>query len=160
MFVSPVGDIPKISMHVKERALLNRLLETFPFTPTVEQVRLLKELARFTLFSDRFELFLLKGYAGTGKTTVISNLVNNLSSAGFSSVLLAPTGRAAKVISRYSNRPAHTIHRKIYFATRNPDGSVKLVLWRELVAQIGAGAHFWPIMTMMVVKTYILLTVF
>ena len=103
MFVSPVGDITKISMHVKERALLNRLLETFPFTPTVEQVRLLKELARFTVFSDRFELFLLNGYAGTGKTTVISNLVNNLSSAGYSSVLLAPTGRAAKVISRYYN---------------------------------------------------------
>ena len=131
MFVSPVGDITKISMHVKERALLNRLLETFPFTPTVEQVKLLKELARFTVFSDRFELFLLKGYAGTGKTTVISNLVNNLSSAGYSSVLLAPTGRAAKVISRYSNRAAHTIHRKIYFATRNPDGSVKLVLQKN-----------------------------
>ena len=98
-------------MQVQERAFLNRLLETFPFTPTVEQEQLLKELARFTLFSERFELFLLKGYAGTGKTTVISNLVNNLSTEGYKSVLLAPTGRAAKVISRYSHRPAHTIHR-------------------------------------------------
>ncbi len=118
-------------MEVRERALLNRLLETFPFTPTVEQERLLKELSRFTLLSERFELFLLKGYAGTGKTTVISNLVNNLGSVGYRSVLLAPTGRAAKVISKYANRPAHTIHRKIYFATRNPDGSVKLVLQKN-----------------------------
>ncbi len=131
MFVSPDQVIPRIHMHVRERAFLNRLLQTFPFTPTVEQEKLLKELARFTLFSDRFELFLLKGYAGTGKTTVISNLVNNLTSVGCSSVLLAPTGRAAKVISRYSNRSAHTIHRKIYFATRNPDGSVRLVLQKN-----------------------------
>jgi len=131
MFVSLDQVIPRIHMHVRERAFLNRLLQTFPFTPTVEQEKLLKELARFTLFSDRFELFLLKGYAGTGKTTVISNLVNNLTSVGCSSVLLAPTGRAAKVISRYSNRSAHTIHRKIYFATRNPDGSVRLVLQKN-----------------------------
>ena len=131
MFVLASPKFPNQSMQVKERAFLNRLLETFPFTPTVEQQKLLKELALFTLLSERFELFILKGYAGTGKTTVVSNLVNNLMDVGFKSVLLAPTGRAAKIISKYSGRSAHTIHRKIYFATRHPDGSVKLVLQKN-----------------------------
>lgn len=131
MFVPASPKFSKQIMQVKERAFLNRLLETFPFTPTVEQQKLLKQLALFTLLSERFELFILKGYAGTGKTTVVSNLVNNLMDVGFKSVLLAPTGRAAKVISKYSGRSAHTIHRKIYFATRHPDGSVKLVLQKN-----------------------------
>lgn len=114
-----------------DRIFLNSLNQAFPYTPTAEQENLLKELVDFSLFSERFELFLLKGYAGTGKTTVVSTLVNNLSQVDYRSVLLAPTGRAAKVISKYSNRPAHTIHRKIYFASRNPDGSVRLVLQKN-----------------------------
>jgi ATP-dependent exoDNAse (exonuclease V) alpha subunit len=73
-------------------------------------------------------LFLLKGYAGTGKTTTISTFVNTLSSAGKKAVLLAPTGRAAKVIAVYSKRPAFTIHKKIYFPKKQTNGSVDFVL--------------------------------
>ncbi|HAH59536.1 MAG TPA: ATP-dependent endonuclease, partial [Bacteroidales bacterium] len=58
--------------------------------------------------------FLLRGYAGTGKTTLVSALVRVLPFAGLQSVLMAPTGRAAKVLARYSRKKAHTIHRKIY----------------------------------------------
>jgi exodeoxyribonuclease-5 len=72
MFVPASPKFSNQIMQVKERAFLNRLLETFPFTPTVEQQKLLKQLALFTLLSERFELFVLKGYAGTGKTTVVS----------------------------------------------------------------------------------------
>ncbi len=118
-------------MNPKEKTLLERLHGNFPYSPTAEQERLLRELLRFVLYSERFELFLLRGYAGTGKTTVVSALVNSLGDVGLRSVLLAPTGRAAKVISKYSNRVAHTIHRKIYFASRNPDGSVSLVLQKN-----------------------------
>jgi ATP-dependent exoDNAse (exonuclease V) alpha subunit len=73
-------------------------------------------------------LFLLKGYAGTGKTTTISTFVNTLSSAGKKAVLLAPTGRAAKVIAVYSKRPAFTIHKKIYFPKKQTNGSVDFIL--------------------------------
>ena len=127
----PEGTFHQIRMNPKDRNLLESLHRNFPFSPTVEQGQLLKELLRFALYSERFELFLLKGYAGTGKTTVVSTLVNSLGDVGLRSVLLAPTGRAAKVISRYSNRVAHTIHRKIYFASRHPDGSVSLVLQKN-----------------------------
>jgi ATP-dependent exoDNAse (exonuclease V) alpha subunit len=66
----------------------------------------------------------LKGYAGTGKTTVISTIVNTLNDINMKSVLLAPTGRAAKVIASYSNKPAFTIHKRIYFPKKGKSGGV------------------------------------
>jgi ATP-dependent exoDNAse (exonuclease V) alpha subunit len=66
----------------------------------------------------------LKGYAGTGKTTVISTIVNSLNDINMKSVLLAPTGRAAKVIASYSNKPAFTIHKRIYFPKKGKSGGV------------------------------------
>ncbi len=69
---------------------------------------------------DERQVFLLKGYAGTGKTTVVTALVKILNSFGYKYVLLAPTGRAAKVMSSYSGSPAFTIHKKIYRQTANP----------------------------------------
>ena len=84
-------------MTTKDKTFLNSLHKAFPFTPTMEQENLLKKLVNFTLFSERFELFLLKGYAGTGKTTVVSTLVNTLSQVGYKSVLLAPTGRVTEL---------------------------------------------------------------
>ena len=62
---------------------------------------------------------MLKGFAGTGKTTIISSLVKNLWKVKKSGVLMAPTGRAAKVISNYSGREAFTIHKKIYFPKKS-----------------------------------------
>lgn len=115
----------------KERYFFNELNQNFPYTPTAEQERLFKDLVKFVLHSERFELFLLKGYAGTGKTSVVSNLVKNLNAVNYRSVLLAPTGRAAKVIGKYADRPAHTIHRKIYFAMRRPDGGMSFSLQKN-----------------------------
>ena len=67
------------------------------------------------MFSPKTDaVFLLKGYAGTGKTTLISALVKTLDQLKQKCVLLAPTGRAAKVFSHYAGHPAYTIHRKIY----------------------------------------------
>ena len=104
------------------------IVEKFPFTPTNSQDFLLKELAEFILNKNNNSLFLMKGYAGTGKTTIISTVVNNLWRIGKKAVLLAPTGRAAKVISSYSGRQAYTIHKKIYFPRKNKGGGVDFVL--------------------------------
>ncbi|MBF9254292.1 AAA family ATPase [Pontibacter sp. 172403-2] len=100
---------------------LEALKENFPFEPTADQAKLFAKLDAFIL--DRQEerpVFLLKGYAGTGKTTVVTALVKILNAFGYKYVLLAPTGRAAKVMVSYSGTPAHTIHKKIYRQTANP----------------------------------------
>ncbi|NCT10641.1 MAG: AAA family ATPase [Flavobacteriia bacterium] len=108
--------------------LFAQLRKNFPFYPTKKQEILLKLLSIFTFELKKESLFLLKGFAGTGKTTIISTFVNTLKLAGKKSVLLAPTGRAAKVISVYSKRPAFTIHKKIYFPKKQPNGGVSFVL--------------------------------
>lgn len=84
-------------------------------------------MARFLYDSDPRSAFLLRGYAGTGKTSLISALIQTLPSLRVSSLLLAPTGRAAKVISAYSNRPAYTIHKKIYMTVTDASGAVRTV---------------------------------
>ena len=100
------------------------LQKSFPFKPTLNQTIFFEKVADFATNSDSNELFVLKGYAGTGKTTMISTLVENLISVNKKYVLLAPTGRAAKVIANYSGKPAFTIHKKIYFPKKNPSGGV------------------------------------
>ncbi|MFC5270372.1 ATP-dependent DNA helicase [Adhaeribacter terreus] len=95
--------------------------QNFPFEPTSDQVRLFKKLDDFLMSkTDSKDVFLLKGFAGTGKTTVLGALVKILNRFGYKYVLLAPTGRAAKVMSNYSGKPASTIHKKIYRQTANP----------------------------------------
>ena len=105
-----------------------KLLEKFPHDPTIKQRKLFTLLSNFIFNENKNALFLLKGYAGTGKTTTIGTFVNSLWTAGKKSVLLAPTGRAAKVISLYSKKPAFTIHKKIYFPKKQSNGSVAFVL--------------------------------
>ena len=104
------------------------LIEKFPFEPTISQDALIEKLTDFIFDNKKDALFLIKGYAGTGKTTTISTVVNNLWKVGKKSVLLAPTGRAAKVISGYSKRQAFTIHKKIYFPKKNKAGGVDFTL--------------------------------
>lgn len=104
------------------------ILQKFPYTPTEKQNDLLDVLTDFIFSDDNRALFLLKGYAGTGKTTIISTVVHNLWKIGQKAVLLAPTGRAAKVISGYSNRQAFTIHKKIYFPKKQSSGAVNFVM--------------------------------
>lgn len=90
------------------------LEQLFGNSPTSQQLEVFKLLEKFLKSDQGNECFMLKGYAGTGKTTLISALVKVLPSIQRKSVLLAPTGRAAKVISNYSGRKAFTIHKKIY----------------------------------------------
>jgi len=104
------------------------LQRNFPFQPTVKQDIFFQKIADFVTNTNKNELFVLKGYAGTGKTTVISTIVNNLSEVNKKYVLLAPTGRAAKVIANYSNKPAFTIHKKIYFPKKSSGGGVSFTL--------------------------------
>ncbi|MEI6061411.1 MAG: AAA family ATPase [Bacteroidota bacterium] len=103
----------------------NIIFREFPYSPTPGQQDLIKRLADF-IVSDKgqFPLFLLEGYAGTGKTTVVSTLVKALPRAGYSAVLLAPTGRAAKVLSLYAGMPAYTIHKRLYRPAMDGDGQV------------------------------------
>ena len=84
-------------------------------------------MARFLYDSDPRSAFLLKGYAGTGKTSLVSALIQTLPSLRVNSLLLAPTGRAAKVISSYAERPAYTIHKKIYMTVTDSTGAVRTV---------------------------------
>ncbi len=103
------------------------VIKSFPYKPTLKQDLLLNKLADFIFDTNNNALFLLKGYAGTGKTTIISSVVNNLEKANKKAVLLAPTGRAAKVISGYSKKKAFTIHKKIYFSKKQGAGTMSFV---------------------------------
>jgi len=100
----------------------------FSFKPNAKQDILLLQLSEFIFATNTNGVFLLKGYAGTGKTTIVGTIVNNLWHAKKSAVLMAPTGRAAKVISNYSKKEAFTIHKKIYFPKKEKGGGVKFVL--------------------------------
>jgi exodeoxyribonuclease-5 len=113
------------------------LLKEFPYEPTRGQKTVLEKIARFLTDSwkDPNSLFILKGYAGTGKTTIVSSLVNVLPKLQRKSSLMAPTGRAAKVLAAYAQRPANTIHRKIYFARTTKDGGIALKLQQNLHKQ-------------------------
>ena len=104
------------------------LVDNFPHSPTEIQNITLQKLVDFVLSKEKEALFLLKGYAGTGKTTIIGSLVKNLWHAKMKSVLMAPTGRAAKVMSVYSKTKALTIHKKIYYPKKLSSGAVQFTL--------------------------------
>ncbi|MFK7050707.1 ATP-dependent RecD-like DNA helicase [Flavobacterium columnare] len=104
------------------------LRKKFPFQPTVKQDVFFGKVAEFIESSNKNELFVLKGYAGTGKTTLISTIVNHLAEVEKKYVLLAPTGRAAKVITNYSDKQAFTIHKKIYFPKKGSGGGVRFTM--------------------------------
>jgi exodeoxyribonuclease-5 len=94
--------------------LASRITQELPFHPTPQQTELIIRLADFLSLQSQGNAFLLKGYAGTGKTSVLSALVKAMNRLQQKIVLLAPTGRAAKVFSSYSGFIAYTIHKKIY----------------------------------------------
>lgn len=108
------------------------LIENLGYTPTSGQKKLMDKLSVFFLSRADNEIFLIKGYAGTGKTTVVSSIVNTLKSINLRTVLLAPTGRAAKVLSSYSGKSAYTIHKKIYRQKSSNDGFGTFVLDKNL----------------------------
>lgn len=84
------------------------------FEPNEQQKLLIETLSNFLLSKDKEKIFLLKGYAGTGKTSIVSAMVKAMEKLHQRTILLAPTGRAAKVIANYAGMPAFTIHKKIY----------------------------------------------
>ena len=110
------------------RIFQEKIKSNFQFSFTIEQEKLTQQLSDFILSISTRNIFLLKGYAGTGKTSLISALVNSLSSVNKKPLLLAPTGRAAKVLSKFSKRSASTIHRKIYWINSNKNGNTYIKL--------------------------------
>ena len=105
-----------------------KIKSNFEFSFTEEQRKITQHLSDYILSISTRNIFLLKGYAGTGKTSLISALVNSLFSVNKKPSLLAPTGRAAKVLSKYSKKSASTIHRKIYWINSNKNGNTYIKL--------------------------------
>ena len=97
-----------------EQFIKNRIIHKLPFEANEGQRILLDKLSQFITSSDPRKAFILRGYAGTGKTTIMAALVEALQQLQQRIILLAPTGRAAKVLSRHSHTPAYTIHKYIY----------------------------------------------
>ena len=91
-----------------------KIRDNFGFVPTAEQSDAIDMIGEFLMSRRDMELFLLRGYAGTGKTTLVGALVKTLVELNQPVVLMAPTGRAAKVFSSYAGQPAYTIHKRIY----------------------------------------------
>lgn len=109
-------------------AFLAILLEKFPHEPTQRQRQALEAITGFVFRKADHEIFVLKGYAGTGKTTLIGTLVTQLWQTRKSAILMAPTGRAAKVMSTYAGTQAFTIHKKIYVPRKDKGGAIRFVL--------------------------------
>ena len=113
---------------MNKKLFLEKISTNFPFSFTKEQEKIINELSDYILSTSTRNIFLLKGYAGTGKTTLISALVKSLSSVNKKPSLLAPTGRAAKVLANYAKKSASTIHRKIYWINTNKQGNTYIKL--------------------------------
>jgi exodeoxyribonuclease-5 len=110
----------------------NKILTELNFSPTQDQRSMVKSLAEFILYGNDQHVFIMRGYAGTGKTSIISALVRSLPHFKIKTFLLAPTGRAAKVITSYSGKQAYTIHKKIYRQRSSKDGFGEFVLDKNL----------------------------
>ena len=93
---------------------LNRLSTIFPYQPTSEQALAMQKISDFLAAPENDRILLINGYAGTGKTTLLGVLVKMMDALQQKTMLMAPTGRAAKVFSEYAQHPAFTIHKKIY----------------------------------------------
>ncbi len=113
-------------MKDKKEQFKDSIVRNLGFEPTASQKIAVDKLSDFIYGRGENFLFLLKGYAGTGKTSIVSALVKSLAALNVRIVLLAPTGRAAKVLSQYSNRKAYTIHKWIY-RTYSKDGVHRFV---------------------------------
>ncbi len=116
-------------MFVEE--VCGQIIQNLGHVPTSGQEKVIKALGSYLLCRED-RIFLIKGYAGTGKTSIVASLVRSLTHYRYRSVLLAPTGRAAKVLSRYSGAAAYTIHKKIYRQKTVIDGFGEFTLDRNL----------------------------
>lgn len=117
-------------IEMNSRQMSEWILNELGHEPTAGQTSVIGLLSDFLTAPydiNKRPAFLLKGYAGTGKTTLVSSMVRVLHLAGMQSVLLAPTGRAAKVLAGYSGKQANTIHRKIYRAITGENGWLRMM---------------------------------
>ncbi|HLN22100.1 MAG TPA: AAA family ATPase [Bacteroidales bacterium] len=117
---------------MRETIIYNQLCRNLGNVPTDDQSAAFRKLADYIAKSSNDVIFLMTGYAGTGKTSVISSLVKTLGLLRMKSVLLAPTGRAAKVLSSYAGTQAFTIHKKIYRQKSSKDGQGSFSLNRNI----------------------------
>jgi exodeoxyribonuclease V len=117
---------------MRDTIIYNNLCRNLGNTPTDDQSEALKKIAAYIVDNNNDVIFLMTGYAGTGKTSVISSVVKTLDALRMRSVLLAPTGRAAKVLASYSGRQAFTVHKKIYRQKSSKDGFGSFSLDRNL----------------------------
>jgi ATP-dependent exoDNAse (exonuclease V) alpha subunit len=108
------------------------LLQFFPFEATKGQRSLLGKLSEFILGRNLDHIFIVMGYAGTGKTTLVRSLVKAMPALNGKTMLLAPTGRAAKVLSNYTEKQAFTIHKKIYIRRPTDEGGFAFHLQQNL----------------------------
>ncbi|MFT4752889.1 MAG: ATP-dependent exoDNAse (exonuclease V) alpha subunit, partial [Salibacteraceae bacterium] len=106
------------------------LSQSFPFQATPDQQEALDLLNMFFNSNNALQVFILRGYAGTGKTTILAHLAKSLQKQN-KVVLLAPTGRAAKVLSSYCGIPAFTIHKRIYWLAEGAEGDLNFVLQKN-----------------------------
>lgn len=117
---------------MRKENIYTLLEKNLGYIPTGDQADCMRLLAQYVTDNTNDVIFLLTGYAGTGKTSLIASLVSTLGTLRQKSVLLAPTGRAAKVLRSYTGKEAHTIHRKIYRQKSATDGVGKFVLDRNM----------------------------
>lgn len=112
-----------INDHIK-----SQIYSKFSFTPTKGQNKIIENLANWISEPEYDSVFILNGYAGTGKTTLISAFATTLAELRIKPILLAPTGRAAKVVAQMTGMPAHTIHKKIYRQKSLADAEARFLL--------------------------------
>ncbi|MBK6523060.1 MAG: AAA family ATPase [Sphingobacteriaceae bacterium] len=107
---------------------INAINKALPFEPNEQQCEVIQRLSNFLFSNSENELFILKGYAGTGKTNLIAAVTKALPSIKLKSVLMAPTGRAAKVMANSAGKSASTIHKKIFKQDIGSEGEMRFSL--------------------------------
>ncbi|MFI5203805.1 MAG: ATP-dependent RecD-like DNA helicase, partial [Flavobacteriales bacterium] len=137
-----------------KQEIKNKLKGTFSFDPTPDQEVFFSVFSDFLLCRQQPKAFLLRGFAGTGKTTLVTAITSFVEANGYQTLLMAPTGRAAKVMSGYSGKNAYTIHRSIYARKPNAQGQTIITLAPNLfqhaffivdeAGMIGSGPSVWP----------------
>lgn len=121
-----------VSSNPHKTSFIAEVKKALPFTPNGQQQQVIDQLTDFIWSPNDHEIFVLKGYAGTGKTNLISAITKALKYIKIKSVLLAPTGRAAKVLSHSSQKPVSTIHKKIFKKDLSSDGTMMFSLGENL----------------------------
>jgi len=110
------------------RLFKKKFEENFPFIPSEDQLKAIQQLVEFTFDSNLKKLLIINGFAGTGKTTLLGAYIKAMDEFKLKNNLLAPTGRAAKVLSSKANKQVLTIHKKIYYKNIQPGGKITLTL--------------------------------